>query len=181
MHWVPVAKPIKEKEALDRCAATGIIKKVEEPTSWCSMRSLNKHQKGHESALTPVNRDILREVYQMPTLSEQLHKLCNTKCFLLLDVRERFLHVPFDEESLLMTTMHTSYGRYQWLCLPLDISSVPPRNFERFLMPALAGIDGVLCIADDILVIREGTTYQEAETDHDRHLVSLMVHCLEKT
>lgn len=117
----------------------------------------------------------------MPTLSEQLHKLCNAKCFLLLDVREGFLHVPFDEESLLMTTMHTSYmgdtngSASHWT------SSVPPRNFKRFLMSALAGIDGVLCIADDLLVIRERTTYQEAETDHDRCLVSLMVHCSEKT
>jgi len=32
-------------------------------------------------------------------------------------------------------------------------------------MSALGGLDGVLCIADNILVVGEGTIYQEAEKD----------------
>jgi len=116
----------------------------------------------------------------MPTLPEQLHKLCHTKCFSLVDVREGFLHVPLDEESSLMTTMHTSYGRCQWLRLPFGISS-GPEEFQKRLMAALEGLDGVLCIADDILVFGEGTTYQEAEQDHDRCLAALMERCSKKT
>ena len=54
---------------------------------------------------------------------------------------------------------------------------VPPRNFKTCLMSALEGLNGVLCIADDILVFGEGTTYQEAEKDHDRRLVALMERC----
>ena len=109
----------------------------------------------------------------MPTLSEQLHKLSHAKCFSLVDVREGFLHVRLDEESSLMTTMNTSYGRYRWLRLPFGISSAP-EEFQKRLMSALEGVDGVLCITDDILVFREGTTYQEAEKDHYRRLVALM-------
>ena len=41
-------------------------------------------------------------------------------------------------------------------------------------MSALEGLDGVLCIAHDILVYGEGTTYQEAKKDHDCRLVTLM-------
>ena len=44
-------------------------------------------------------------------------------------------------------------------------------------MSALEGPDGVLCIADDILVFRERTTYQEAEKDHDHLLVALLERC----
>lgn len=47
-------------------------------------------------------------------------------------------------------------------------------------MSALESLDGVLCIADDILVSGEGTTYQEAEKDHDRRLVMLMGRCSKK-
>ena len=108
----------------------------------------------------------------MPTLSEQFYKLCHAKCFSLLDVREGFLHVPLDEESSLMTTMHTSYGRYRWLRLSFGISSAP-EEFQKPLMSALEGLDGVLCIADEILVFGEGTLYHEAEKDHDRRLVAL--------
>lgn len=182
IHRVPVAKRMKEKEALDRYTAAGIIKKVEEPTSWCSNEVIKETPKKTRICIDPsqtVNKGILRPVYQMPTLSEQLHKLCHAKCFSLVDVREGFLHVPLDEESSLMTTMHTSYGRYRWLRLPFGISSAP-EEFQKRLMSALEGLDGVLCIADDILVFGEGTTYQEAEKDHDRRLVALMERCSKK-
>jgi len=115
----------------------------------------------------------------MPSLSEQLHKLCHAKCFSLVNAREGFLHVPLDEESLLMTTTHTSYGRYRWFRLLFGISSAP-EEFQKRLMSALEGLDGVLCIADNILVFREGTTYQEAEKDHDRRLVALIERCSKK-
>ena len=124
IHRVPVAKRIKEKEALDRYAAAGIIKRVEEPTSWCSNEVIKETPKKTRLCIDPsqtINKGILRPVYQMPTLSEQLHKLCHAKCFSLVDVREGFLHVPLDEASSLMTTIHTSYGRYRWLRLPFGV------------------------------------------------------------
>ena len=72
-----------------------------------------------------INKAIERPVYQMPTLTEQLHKLHNAKCFSVIDVKDGYLHVPLDEESSLMTTMHTSYGRYKWKRLPFGINSAP--------------------------------------------------------
>ena len=182
IHRVPVEKHIKEKEALDRYAAASIIKKVEEPTLWCSNEVIKETPKKTRICIDPsqtVNKGILRPVYQMQTLSEQLRKLCHAKCFSLVDVKEGFLHVPLDEESSLMTTMHTSYGRYRWLRLPFGISSAP-KEFQKRFMSALEGLDGVLCIADDILVFGEGTTYSEAEKDHDHRLVALMEHCSKK-
>ena len=115
----------------------------------------------------------------MPTLNEQLHKLCNAKCFSLVDVRDGFLHIPLDDESALKTTMHTSYGRYRWLRLPFGISSAP-EEFQKRLMTALEGLDGVLCIADDILVFGEGEDSHKAEEDHDRRFVALMERCSQK-
>ena len=79
-------------------------------------------------------------------------------------------------ESPLMTTMHTSYGRNRWLRLPFGISSAP-EEFQRRFMSVLKGLEGVLSIADDILVFEERTTYQEAEKDNDRSLVSFMERC----
>ena len=103
-----------------------------------------------------VNKAILRPVYQMPTLNEQLHKLAHAKCFSLVDVRDGFLHVPLDEESSRMTTMHTSYGRYRWKRLPFGISSAQ-EEFQMRLISALEGLEGIICIANDILVFGEGT------------------------
>ena len=115
----------------------------------------------------------------MPILNEELHRLCKAKCFLLVDVREGFLHIPLDQESSLMTTMHTSYGRYRWLRLPFGISSAP-EEFQMRIHNALEDLEGTICIADDILVFGEGDTYDEAETDHDRRFAALMERCARK-
>ena len=47
-------------------------------------------------------------------------------------------------------------------------------------MTALEGLDGVLCIADDILVFGEGEDSHKAEEDHDRRFVALMERCSQK-
>lgn len=78
-----------------------------------------------------------------------------------------------------MTTMHTSYGRYRLQRLPLGISSAP-EEFQMRLISALEGLEGIICIADDILVFGEGTDFTEAEKDHDRRFVALMERCLQK-
>ncbi|XP_068734595.1 uncharacterized protein [Montipora capricornis] len=102
----------------------------------------------------------------MPTLNEQLHRLAHAKCSSLVDVRDGFLHIPLDEESSHMTTMHTSYGHYRWRRLPFGISSAP-EEFQMRLISALEGLEGIICIAYDILVFGEGTDFTEAEKDHD--------------
>ena len=111
----------------------------------------------------------------MPTLNEKLHKLSAAKCFSLADIRDGFLHIPLDEESSWMTTMYTSYGRYRWLRLPFGIASAP-EEFQMRLTTALEGLEGIICIADDILVYGEGNDYEEAEKD-DRNFIALMGRC----
>ena len=114
----------------------------------------------------------------MPTLNEQLHKLSAgaAKCFSLVDVKEGFLHIPLDEDSSWMITIHKSYGSYRWLCLPFGITSAP-EEFQMRLTTTLEGLEGIICIADDILVYGEGNDYDEAQKDHDRRFIVLMECC----
>ena len=182
VHRIPVAKRAKEKETLDRYVKAGILAKVTEPTPWCSNTLIRETPKKFRICIDPsqtINKAILRPVFQLPTLNEQLHRLYNAKCFSLVDAKEGFLQVPLDEHSSKMTTMHTSLGRYRWLRLPFGISSAP-EEFQSRLLSALDGLDGIICIADDILVFGEGNTSEQAEIDHDRRLVALMERCTEK-
>ena len=94
----------------------GVIAKVNEPTAWCSNELIRETPKKFRVYIDPsqtVNKAIHRPKLQMPTLNGQLHKLSAAKCFSLVDVKEGFLHIPLDEDSSWMTTMHTSYGRYR--------------------------------------------------------------------
>ena len=45
---------------------------------------------------------------------------------------------------------------------------------------ALSGLNGVHCIADDILIVGSGDTMEAAQRDHDRNLISLLNLCREK-
>ena len=45
---------------------------------------------------------------------------------------------------------------------------------------ALEGLEGIICIADDILVYGEGNDYEEAQKDHDRRFIVLMERCHQK-
>ena len=182
IHCIPVAKWAAEKSALDKYENAGIITKVDEPTPWCSNEVIRETPRKVRICIDPsqmVNKAILRPVYHMPTLNEQLHKLAHAKCFSLVDLRNGFLHVPLDEESSRMTTMHTSYGCYRWKHLSFGISSAP-EEFQMRLISALEGLQGIICIADDILVFGEGRDSTTAEKDHDRRFVALMECCLQK-
>lgn len=111
----------------------------------------------------------------MPTLNEQLHNLSAAKCFSLVDVKEGFLHIPHDDESSWMTTMHITYGRCRRLCLPFGITSAP-EEFQMRLTAALEGLDGIICRADDILVFGKAPPFTKLKkTMKDDSLLSCNV------
>ena len=156
--------------------------KVQEPTPWCSNELIRETPKKLILCIVPsqtVNTDILRPVFQMSTINEQLHRLVNAKCFSLVDIREGFFHCPLDTQSSMMTTIHSSCGRYRWLRLPFGNFSAQ-EEFQLRLTTSLEGLDGITNVADDILVFTQGTSYEEGELDHDRGFVAVMERCINK-
>ena len=106
---------------MKRIEDAGILVRVTEPTPWCSNELIRETPMKFRICIDPsqtVFKTILGPVHQLPMLNEHLHRLYNAKCFSLVDAKEGFLHCPLNEESSLITTMHTSYGRYRWLRLP---------------------------------------------------------------
>ena len=177
IHRVPISKRAKEKAAIDHYVHEGILEKVSDPTPWCSNILCRESPSKFRICIDPsqtINTAIQRPTCQMPTLTEQLHRLQNAKCFSVIDVKEGYLHIPLDKESSLLTTMHTSYGRYKWNRLPFGISSAP-EEFQNRLMTALEGLEGTALVADDILIFGVGDTYAAAEVDHDKKLIELML------
>ena len=68
-----------------------VIKKVEEPTDWVNAMVVveKPHTKKLRICLDPrqLNKAILREHYQLPTLEDILTRLTGAKVFSKLDVR----------------------------------------------------------------------------------------------
>ena len=145
IHRVPLSKWEKEKTAIDHYVEEGVLEKVNKPTPWCSnilcRDTANKFRVFIDPSQTII-KAIERPIYQMPKLNEHQHKPGNAKCFTVIDVKDRFLHIPLDENSSKMTTMHTTYGRYRWRRLPFGINSAP-EELQMRLMGTLEELDGI--------------------------------------
>ena len=105
--------------------------------------------------------------------------MVNAKRFTLVDALVGFTQVSLDDESSLLTTMHTAI-EVRWLRLPFGISSAP-EEFQRRQREVLEGLEGVINIADDILIYGCGDTQEEADKDHDKNLIDLLERCRERS
>jgi hypothetical protein len=115
-----------------------------------------------------------RERYQIPVIDDLLPDLSEARVFSKVDLAFAFWHVELDEESSKLTTFSTSYGRFRWLRLPFGLN-VSSDIFQKRLNQELLGLEGVRCIADDILV------YGTNEKDHDQNFERLLERCKEKS
>ena len=96
--------------------------------------------------------------------------------FSVCDVKNGFWHLVLDEESSSLTTFGTPLGRYRWLRMPFGISPAP-ELFKRHFDQAMDGLKRVFVIADDILVVGEGGSIEEAIRDHDGNLTAWFERC----
>jgi hypothetical protein len=83
-----------------------------------------------------------------------------------------------DEHSCLLTTFSTPYGRYRWR--RYIWFTVSPEILQKRVNQSIEGLDGVLNIADDILIYGVGETEVIANADHDRKLQALLGRCKER-
>ena len=161
----------------------GELKKVDQPTNWCS--NMTVREKVFPDGTTKVrlcldpsqtlNKAIIIPRYQIPTAQEILPRLSGKmhKTFSIFDALDGFTQVVLTDESSLLTTMHTPWGRYCWLRLPNGISCVL-EEFQLRMHEALEGLQDVYCIADDVLVVGQGDTVEEANRNHDLNVLALM-------
>ena len=114
-----------------------------------------------------LNKCVKMERHIMPSVDHTLAQLSNAKVFSKIDANSGFWQIELLKQSALLTTFITPFGRYCFNRLPFGISTAPELFQKRMLM-ALEGLDGVACLIDDILV--HGSTQEE----HDRRLIATL-------
>lgn len=179
---VPLAIKDKLKTEIDRLTKREVISPVEEPTDWVSsMISVLKPNGTMRLCIDPKNLNcaLKRSHYPLPTIEELLPELSKAKVFSKADLKEGFLQVELDEESSILTTFQTPWGRYRWHRMPFGIAPAP-EIFQMKLDQNLEGLSGVFKIADDILITGQGDNDQLADQDHDRNLENLLRRCRKK-
>ena len=179
---IPAALKDKLKEELKNLEEQKIISPVDQPTPWVNSVVVTTKKSGALRICVnprPLNKALKRETYPMPILDEILPELSKAKVFSTVDLRSGFWHCVLDDESSLLTTFNTPYGRYRWLRLPFGLS-VSPEIFQKRVNQTLEGLEGVLNIADDILIYGVGDSQVQANADHDKKLEALLQRCRER-
>ena len=127
----------------------------------------------------PLNKALKRETYHLPVLDDLMPDLARAKVCSSVDLTAGYWHCVLDEESSLLTTFATPFGRYRWKRLSFGLS-VSSEIFQKRVNQALEGLNGILNITDDILIYGVGDTDKEAQQDHDRNLEALLQRCRER-
>ncbi|CAC5410926.1 unnamed protein product [Mytilus coruscus] len=178
---VPVAIKEKLHSELERLTKLEIIKPVSTPTPWVSSLVTVVTPDKLRICIDPkhLNQQLKRSHYPLPTIDDLLPELSRAKVFSVVDAKNGVWHVELDEESSLLTTFNTPFGRYRWLRMPFGLSSAP-EEYQRRQDQTVEGLPGVRSIVDDILIYGEGDTEEEAIDDHDRKFRALMERCRER-
>lgn len=167
---IPLPQLPKVKEELTRMESMGVISKVDKPTPWCAGMVVVPKTAGAIRIcvdLKPLNENVLREVHPLPKVDDTLAQLTGAKVFSKLDANSGFWQIPLAKASQPLTTFITPFGRYCFNKLPFGISSAP-EHFQKRMSNILSGLDGVLCLMDDVLV------FGQDKDEHDKRLTAAL-------
>ena len=167
---MPITLHPKVKEHLAQMEALGVITHIDQPTDWVS--SITYVQKANGElclCLDPhdLNRAICHDHHKMPTVEEVAPEFANLHYFTKLDAHHGYWFIVLDEESSLLTTFNSPFGRYHFLHLPFGLvcsQDIFQNRMDQFLKEC----PGCIGIANDITV--HGCT----EAEHDARLPNLM-------
>ena len=148
----------------------GVITHVDEPTDWVS--SITYVQKANGKlrlCLDPrdLNEAIRRDHHKTPTMEEVAHEFAHSRFFTKLDAHHGYWSIVLDQDSSMLTTFNSPFGRYCFLRLPFGLVCSQD-IFQKKMDQILEECQGCIGIADDI------TVHGHTEAEHDARLRDLM-------
>jgi len=167
---VPIKLMEKLKELLKKLCYKKIIEKSKEPSEWQnSLVVIEKPDKSLRMCLDPrdLNKNIVREMVEIPTLDEVRNKLMNKKLYTLVDLKDGFYQCELEEGSKRYCAFSTPYGTYNFNRLPFGIACAP-ELFQQLTNKYFGDIQNVCVYIDDILV------YGKTKEEHDEALKKVM-------
>ncbi|KAL4098278.1 hypothetical protein QTP88_022916 [Uroleucon formosanum] len=151
---VPIKIFDKLREQLNFMVKLDLIETCSEPSEWQSNLVVIAKPNGTLRICLDrkdINANVLRELYQIPTLEEIRPALANKKFYSLLELKDSFYHCELDEVSSNICTFSSPFGSYKFKRLPFCLS-VAPEIFQKLMVKYFGEIKGVHIYFDDLLV-----------------------------
>lgn len=148
-----------------------IVEQVRGPTPWVNPVVIlpKKSDKDIRMCLDmrKANEAIVRERYPIPTVDEILQGLNGSAIFSKLDLKWGYHQLELTPESREITTFAVHNGVYRYKRLIFGVSSAS-EQYQHEIANALAGIEGVENISDDVIV------HASDQETHDKRLHAVM-------
>lgn len=158
---IPLALHEPVRMTLQKMEKDGIIAKVVGATDWLNAMVVIE-KKDHSIRLCidprPLNKYIVRQRLELPTLDTIFAQIGQAKVFTVLDASSAFYMIPLDSKSSELCTFITPFGRYMFKRLPYGLSNAP-EIFQHYINNLIDGLEGTVAYIDDILVM--GNTLEE--------------------
>ena len=147
-----------------------MITHVDQPMDWVS--SITYIQKANgELCLCldhcDLNEAICHDHHKTPTVEEVAHEFVHSHYFTKLDAHHGYWSIVLDQESSLLTTFNSPFGRYCFLHLPFGLV-FSQDIFQKKIDQILEECQGCIAITDDI------TVHGHTKVEHNAHLQNLM-------
>ena len=148
----------------------GVITRVDEPMDWVS--SITYIQKANGElclCLDPrdLNEAICCDHHKTPTMEEVAHEFAHSHFFTKLDACHGYWSIVLNQDTSMLTTFNSPFGRYCFLQLPFGLVCSQD-IFQKKMDQILKECQGCIGIADDI------TVHGHTEAEHDAHLQDLV-------
>ena len=175
----PVAQPLrrtpfnlqgKVEKKIQELLDCDIIEEADGPTPWVNPVVIIPKPDGDIRLcidMRRANEAILRGRHPIPTVDELLHSMNGSKVFSKLDLKWGYHQLELSQESRHITTFVTHKGLYRYKRLLFGVSS-ESELCQHEISTALAGIEGVDNISDDIIV------HGPDQKIHDQRLLKTM-------
>ena len=163
---VPHSLKERLKQTIDKNVKYGVLVKVDHPTDWVSNLVIVEKKDGSLRLcldLKDLNQAVKREHYRIPTMQEIASEFSGKNIFSTLDLKDAYWQIQLDEESSLLCTFNTPFGRYRFTRIPFGIKSAS-EVFQKKNEEAFANIPGLYIVADDLIIAAENSD------EHDKIL-----------
>lgn len=152
------------KDKLDDLVRRGIIESCTAGEWVHNLVIVEKHRTGElRLCIDPqeLNRNLIRDYIQIPTIDEISSRLSGKKYFCVFDLKDGFHQIKLDSSSSKLCTFSTPFGTFRYLRAPFGLSTLP-EYFQKAVNNIFGGIDGVIVYFDDLLCAAESVEKLES-------------------
>ncbi|XP_046404731.1 uncharacterized protein K02A2.6-like [Ischnura elegans] len=155
---IPFSLKNKVEAEIDRLVREGILSPVSD-SEWGSpivpiVKKTGELRLCADFRVSSLNDSLIINRHPIPRIEDLFNTLQKGRTFSKMDLSQAYQQICLDDQSKKLCTISTTKGLFMYNRVPYGVASAPG-IFQKIMETILAGIPGVVCFLDDILITGE--------------------------